>query len=169
MTRFLPNQIVCLTHESVYLYAEIIQHVTDRACCWARPLAIAQAIDPDANPQDIGGVGWTWQDLRETSDLLLPDRLFRSALDTEVLPLMARLYQAEDKPQERCASAQAAAPSIYSPVVPGLSGIFCQKWTLGDLRSHVFEIDRLARFPIDNPIAHTHGLPQGLLAQDGVS
>jgi hypothetical protein len=99
MTRFEPNQIVCLAHDSVYLYAEIIQHVTDRTCCWARPLAIAQAIDPGANPQDIGGVGWTWQDLRETSDLLLPDRLFREALDTEVLPLMARLYQAEDKPQ----------------------------------------------------------------------
>jgi hypothetical protein len=94
MTRFLPNQIVCLTHESIYLYAEIIQHVTDRACCWARPLAIAQAVDPGANPQDIGGLGWTWQ------DLLLPDRLFRSAIDMEVLPLMARLYQAEDKPQE---------------------------------------------------------------------
>lgn len=99
MTRFQPNQIVCLTHGASYLYAEIIQHVTARSCCWARPLAIAQAIDPGANPQDIGGVGWTWQDLRETSDLLLPDRLFREALDMEVLPLMARLYQAEDKPQ----------------------------------------------------------------------
>ncbi|NJM46005.1 MAG: hypothetical protein HC860_07365 [Alkalinema sp. RU_4_3] len=100
MTHFLPNQIVCLTHDSVYLYAEIIQHVTQRACCWARPLAIATAIDPGANPQDIGGSGWTWQDLRETSDLLLPDRLFREAMDTEVLPLMVRLYQTEDKPQE---------------------------------------------------------------------
>jgi hypothetical protein len=98
MTRFQPNQIVCLTHGTVYLYAEIIQHVTDRAYCWARPLAIAQVVDESANPQDIGGVGWTWQDLRETSDLLLPDRLFRAAMDMEVLPLMARLYQTEDKP-----------------------------------------------------------------------
>ncbi len=99
MTCFQPNQIVCLTHGTVYLYAEIIQHVTQRACCWARPLAIAHQIDPGANSQDIGGMGWTWQDLRETSDLLLPDRLFRQALDMEVLPLMARLYQAEDKPR----------------------------------------------------------------------
>jgi hypothetical protein len=98
MPCFQPNQIVCLTHGDIYLYAEMVQHVTVRACCWARPLAIAEALDPGANPQDMGGIGWTWQDLRETSDLLLPDRLFREALDTEVLPLMARLYAAEDKP-----------------------------------------------------------------------
>jgi hypothetical protein len=96
---FQPNQIVCLSYGSTYLYAEIIQHVIDRTCCWARPLALADQIDPASNPQDIGGPGWQWQDLRDASDLLLPDGLFRPALDMEVLPLVARLYQAEDKPQ----------------------------------------------------------------------
>ncbi len=115
MPSFQPNQIVCLCQGSSYLYAEMIQHVVDRTCCWARPLALADQITPSANLQDIGGPGWQWQDLRDGSDLLLPDRLFRAALDTEVLPLMARLYQAEDKPRslEELAPSQTAKQRLH--------------------------------------------------------
>jgi hypothetical protein len=87
------------------VYGEVVQYVPDRHLCWVRPLAMAQ-IDPEAgdgldwadlNWQDIGGPGWIFDDLREGSDLLLPAAFFEEALDTEVLPLMARLYQAEEK------------------------------------------------------------------------
>jgi hypothetical protein len=96
------------------VYGEVVQYVADRGLCWVRPLAMAQA-DPgaadliwqglnwqdlnwqDLNWQDIGGPGWIFDDLREGSDLLLPAAFFEEALDTEVLPLMARLYQTEEK------------------------------------------------------------------------
>jgi hypothetical protein len=112
---FQPNQIVCLSDRHLsdrmahspqsrllpaVVYGEVVQYVADRHLCWVRPLAMAQG-DPEAgevlNWQDIGGPGWIFDDLREGSDLLLPAAFFEEALDTEVLPLMARLYQAEEK------------------------------------------------------------------------
>jgi hypothetical protein len=123
---FQPNQIVCLSDRHLsgrrldrsaadpppaltVVYGEVVQYVADRGLCWVRPLAMAQA-DPGAadrswqdlnwqslNWQDIGGPGWIFDDLREGSDLLLPAAFFEEALDTEVLPLMARLYQTEEK------------------------------------------------------------------------
>jgi hypothetical protein len=123
---FRPNQIVCLSDRHlesaasgqlpILVYGEVVQYVADRGLCWVRPLAMAQ-VDPqvnsnwpshwpnhwpegpigDPNWQDMGGPGWIFYDLREGSDLLLPAAFFQEALDTEVLPLMARLYQAEEK------------------------------------------------------------------------
>jgi hypothetical protein len=64
-----------------------------------RPLVLATQNDPTARLETIGHDGWEWYDLRSGSDLLLPEQLFREALDMEVLPLMSLLFQAEDKAQ----------------------------------------------------------------------
>ncbi len=97
-TLFVPNQIVCIESGRSWLFGEMVQHVTARQQCWVRPLVLAIAVDPLARLETIGGAGWEWHDLREGSDLLLPERWWREALDVEVMPLMALLYQAEDKP-----------------------------------------------------------------------
>lgn len=62
-----------------------------RQVCWVRPLAIlVEAMVPagftgsQSNSQ--------LHDLRLGADLLLPIALFRMALDTEVIPLLSRLY-----------------------------------------------------------------------------
>jgi hypothetical protein len=95
---FAPNQIVCLESSPHYLFGEMIQHVRDRQRCWVRPLVLATGDPTDRHPINFGG---EWYDLRDCSDLLLPEHLFRAALDTEVLPLMGQLYAAETKLTQR--------------------------------------------------------------------
>jgi hypothetical protein len=84
---FQPSQIVCLEHGSSRLYAEVVQVAEPRRVCWVRPLALIMgdpAIAMDALPE--------MHDLRQGSDLLLPIALFRLAIDTEVMPVLAFLY-----------------------------------------------------------------------------
>jgi hypothetical protein len=95
--QFLPNQIVCLSDDRQFLFGEMVQHVVVRQQCWVRPLVLAVALNESARLEAIGNADWDWYDLRQGSDLLLPQQLFREALDMEVLPLMSLLYQAEDK------------------------------------------------------------------------
>ncbi|MBE9033366.1 hypothetical protein IQ266_26890 [filamentous cyanobacterium LEGE 11480] len=97
-SQFSPNQIVCIESGQSLLFGEMVQHVTLRSQCWVRPLVLAVALNDMARIESIGSSDWDWYDLREGSDLLLPEQLFREALDIEVLPLMALLFQAEDKP-----------------------------------------------------------------------
>ncbi|PSB26139.1 hypothetical protein [Stenomitos frigidus] len=89
---FQPCQIVCLQHETSYLYAEVVQVVESRHLCWVRPLILtlrsAETLTWDSTLLERSDC----YDLRQDSDLLLPLTLFRAALDTEVLPLMANLY-----------------------------------------------------------------------------
>jgi hypothetical protein len=59
-------------------------------------LAIINTTDPVSSP-DHDVEGSEWYDLRQGADLLLPDCLFREAWDTEVLPLIEHIYQAEVK------------------------------------------------------------------------
>lgn len=87
---FQPNQIVCLDQDTDILFGEVVQMVPQRGLCWARPLAIARW-----QPQEF--VLTLLEDLRQASDLLLPAQLFRAAIDTELLPLMAELFN-PDKP-----------------------------------------------------------------------
>ncbi|MBW4472020.1 MAG: hypothetical protein KME45_16670 [Stenomitos rutilans HA7619-LM2] len=98
--RLQPCQIVCLEHDTSYLYAEVIQVIESRQLCWARPLVLIQqpsdasAYSPVAcnSPlQEQPG----FYDLRQDSDLLLPLTLFRAALDTEVFSWMTSLYAAD--------------------------------------------------------------------------
>lgn len=81
---FQPRQIVCLQHENRNLYAEVIQVIPSRPVCWVRPLLLAEFPLGDSCQPLI-------YDLRSTADLIWPLTLFRSALDTEVIPLMVDL------------------------------------------------------------------------------
>jgi hypothetical protein len=93
---FRAAQIVFIEHEASRLYAEVVQFVESRQLCWVRPIALVT--DPEQIWTDYGH--WMIQDLRDGSDLMCPAILFREALDTEVLPLLDRLYRLEDsKPQ----------------------------------------------------------------------
>lgn len=84
---FQPRQIVCLEHESSHLYAEVIQVVQSRTMCWVRPLLLAEFPSSDRYKSLI-------YDLRSTADLVWSLTLFRPALDTEVIPLIALLASA---------------------------------------------------------------------------
>jgi hypothetical protein len=114
IAQFSPNQIVCIESGQSWLFGEMVQHVTLRQQCWVRPLVLAIAQGESSRVETIGGDGWEWHDLREGSDLLLPERLWREALDTEVLPLMALLYQAEDKPVVGVPRDQVARQQLHS-------------------------------------------------------
>lgn len=84
---FQPNQIVCLEHEGTRLYAEVIQIVESRQMCWVRPLMLVVSSSDDYIEYDRS----LFYDLRQDVDLVWPAVLFRSALDTEVIPLITHL------------------------------------------------------------------------------
>jgi hypothetical protein len=94
---FAADQIVCIVVDRSLLFGEVVQHIAARRQCWVRPLVLAVALTPTAHINTIGDADWQWYDLRQGSDLLLPEQLFRAALDVEVLPLMTLLFQAEAK------------------------------------------------------------------------
>ena len=98
-TDFQPRQIVCLEHEGTCLYAEVIQVVVSRQLCWARPLVLSLTFDCSSE-QSLSLI-----DLRSEADLIWPITLFRPALDTEVIPLLATskisLPQLERNPASR--------------------------------------------------------------------
>jgi hypothetical protein len=90
---FKTDQIVCIDlpkdrlcqNENLHLFAEVIDNIPTSSRCWARPLAIAKS-----NPENFELE--FLHDLRDTSQLILPTSFFRYALDTEVLPLISKLY-----------------------------------------------------------------------------
>jgi hypothetical protein len=110
-TVFVADQIVCIAVDRSLLFGEVVQHITARQQCWVRPLVLAIALTPTASVNTIGDADWQWHDLRQGSDLLLPEQLFRAALDVEVLPLMTLLFQSEAK--ARSDSDQTARQQIH--------------------------------------------------------
>ena len=94
---FQPSQILCIEHEEMRLFAEVIQLAEARPLCWVRPLFLAKSLDfssilgSSAMNQEMAQ--GRLQDLRESVDLLLPIQLFRPALDTEVIPLLTLLCE----------------------------------------------------------------------------
>lgn len=96
---FRPSQIVCVEYESSCLYAQLIQVATVRRSLWVRPLVLTTVDDnlPLADgltnqlADGVDSPQMTVYDLREDSDLILPDSLFRAALDIELLPLLEKL------------------------------------------------------------------------------
>lgn len=88
---FQPRQIVCLEHENIRLYTEVIEVVASRHICWVRPLMLVVPVaDNDLLPES-SSEQLTLYDLRQGADLLWPISLFRPALDTEVIPLVVQL------------------------------------------------------------------------------
>lgn len=107
---FHPSQIVCLEHGNAYLYAEVIQVIPARQLCWARPLALALPLaepNSDASTNDFAAV--TLYDLRQGADLLWPISLFRTALDTEVIPLLTQIGDSKQSEGDRLAHHQLRA------------------------------------------------------------
>ncbi len=99
LSTFSVNQVLCIEHDNAFLYSEVIQIAEERSICWVRPLAI-KIVHPITHDGGIVNHGsgeehYTLYDLRQSVDLLLPCILFRPALDTEVLPLIAALGEAK--------------------------------------------------------------------------
>ncbi|SKB15216.1 conserved hypothetical protein [Planktothrix sp. PCC 11201] len=96
---FKPGQIVGLNHHNSCLYAEVIQVVEVREVCWVRPLMLIQGLsdDPEDNFSSLGFTPktFTLSDLRQSPDLIWPTRLFKAALDTEVITFLAQLETPE--------------------------------------------------------------------------
>lgn len=88
---FQPLQIVCLEHNSYCLYGEVVQTISAKQTCWVRPLLLMERANPSQPAKTEEFHPSQVHDLRQGSDLLLPLVLFRSALDTEVIPLLAQL------------------------------------------------------------------------------
>lgn len=97
---FQPQQIVSLQHEGAHLYAEVIQVIESRQMCWVRPLMLvfSDPLNPFLEPR--------LYDLRSSSDLLWPQEPFRSALDTEVIPLLQLLSLKPQSNRELSATQQ---------------------------------------------------------------
>lgn len=93
---FHHHEILCVEHDHTYLYSELVQVVELRQLCWVRPLALLTKSHPltydtlevaaESNLQ-----GYTVYDLQDAVDLLLPQKLFRATLDSELLPLLTQL------------------------------------------------------------------------------
>lgn len=84
---FKVNQIICLEHQNTYLYGEIIQLIPHRKLCWFRPICLSKLnFENNSTLESTQLI-----DLQSGSDLLWPITLFRPALDTEVIYLMAEL------------------------------------------------------------------------------
>jgi hypothetical protein len=86
---FQPQQIVCIDQSDLRLFAEVIQLVSERDRCWARPLVLGRS---DGHELEF------LYDMREAPQLLLPISFFRVAIDTEVLPLLAELWNFDKTP-----------------------------------------------------------------------
>ncbi|HAO12214.1 MAG TPA: hypothetical protein DCQ51_13825 [Planktothrix sp. UBA8407] len=96
---FKPGQIVGLNHDNSCLYAEVIQVVEVRDVCWVRPLMLIEGLSepPENNFSSFGFTPetFTLYDLRPSPDLIWPTRLFKAALDTEVITFLAQLESPE--------------------------------------------------------------------------
>jgi hypothetical protein len=101
---FKTDQIVCIDSSkdrlsgSLHLFAEVIDNISISSRCCARPLAIARS-NPESFELEF------LHDLRDTSQLILPTNFFRYALDTEVIPLLSKLYN-PTKEWKRATNAQ---------------------------------------------------------------
>jgi inorganic triphosphatase YgiF len=97
-----PSEFACLEHRDTLLYTEIIQVVEKRHRYWARPVLLCERSTQEDNLTESRP---TVYDVRSCSDLLWPRSLFRSVLDTELIPLLA------------CLDAELEAPFISTKIL----------------------------------------------------
>lgn len=90
---FQPQQIVCLEYKDNRLYGEVIQVIESRQVCWVRPLLLMESTAATDSATEL-----PMSDLRASADLLWPLTWFRSALDTEVIPLLVQLWASAPQP-----------------------------------------------------------------------
>ncbi len=112
---FQPSQILCLAWKDSYLYAEVIQTATERHLCWVRPLALVMGLEdfrPDVQQFEASEQTVIY-DLRQGADLLWPTRLFRVALDTEVIPLLMQLGDEKQNPERDRLAHQQLRDFVY--------------------------------------------------------
>lgn len=93
---FQACQVVYLEYEATRLYTEVIQIIEDRQICWVRPLGL---VVQSSHTTSLDPSETTFYDLRQSADLLWPLALFRPAIDTEVIPLLAYLATREPAPE----------------------------------------------------------------------
>jgi hypothetical protein len=134
---FQPHQLVCLPYQEHYLYAEVVQMITERGLCWVRPLALLSRLENcDGQPVtlevDSKAVGI--QDLRAGPDLLCSSSLFRAALDTEIIPILTHLHalkapELESSTDEEIAVAQRCLQSFLAQIWTAQPALFqtCSK------------------------------------------
>lgn len=109
-------EILCLEHQGCYLYAEVIQVIATRQRYWVRPLFLR--IDPPAAADHPNGqpMSSVVHNLESGSDLVWPQRFFRPALDTELLPLLIESQLdsalAVDDPGAQCDRDQQAKQAL---------------------------------------------------------
>lgn len=117
---FQVHQIICLEHQHTRLYGEVIQLLPERGYCWFRPMfmAIGQSSDlvmrpfgarakPVANlASDNAFIDPKLINLQSSSDLLWPTNLFRSSLDTEVIPFLTKLNDLDQELEQKSLSHQ---------------------------------------------------------------
>ncbi len=104
MAPFHPNQIVSLDHHASHLYGEVIQLLEDRDVCWFRPLFLV-IVDDNESEINYLFTSKTLIDVRLTSDLFYPTKMFRPALDTEVIAWLDHL-ESQDYSTERIQKAR---------------------------------------------------------------
>jgi hypothetical protein len=97
-----PSEFACLEHQDTLLYTEIIQVVEKRHRYWARPVLLCEKLNPEDNVMESLPAVY---DVRFCSDLLWPRSLFRSVLDTELIPLLS------------CLDAELEAPFIPTKIL----------------------------------------------------
>jgi hypothetical protein len=109
-SKFKPGQILYMEHQATRLYVEVIEVIAERQLGWVRPLAL---LSPPAAEQGVVALPMPGNnhdryalstsdldrldlyDMRQGADLVCSLALFQAAIDTEVMPLLARLNQVE--------------------------------------------------------------------------
>lgn len=101
MRDFQPGQILLIECGNTRLYAEVIQVITERQLCWARPLARLDSSDRSfaVSTERIETEQVIVHDLRWGADLLCPLSLFKAALDTDVIPILMYLDAQKAHPE----------------------------------------------------------------------
>lgn len=99
---FQVNQIICLEHQNLCLYGEVIELIPLRQLCWFRPICLSKLDhEHDSNLESSELI-----DLQSGSDLLWPITLFRPALDTEVIYLLVELNNIRESVTSKKANRQ---------------------------------------------------------------
>lgn len=125
---FQSGQIVKLNHLRHCLYAEAIQVVAARQVCWVRPLMLLEFSGDQysCEPPPWENSPRTLYNLRESSDLIWPLKLFQPALDTEVIPLLVQLDSPDGKTSHTASAAHLQLRAFIRQVWQAYRDVFPQ-------------------------------------------